>query len=89
MINEPKYKLLMMDKKVLDLFEKIDLDLCEYEKKQLCILLLASTTTPKTCHDISKALHVVSHSMNKEWTKENYPDQLNDWICTNNKILKM
>ena len=68
MTTEPKYKLLMMDKKVLDL--------CEYEKKQLCILLLASTTTPKTCHDISKALHVVSHSMNKEWTKENYPDQL-------------
>ena len=24
MTNEPKYKLLMMDKKVLDLFEKID-----------------------------------------------------------------
>ena len=78
MTNEPKYKLLMMDKKVLDLFEKIDSDLCEYEKKQLCILLLASTTIPKTCNDISKALHVLSHGMNKEWTKENYPDQLDN-----------
>ena len=78
MTTEPKYKLLMMDKKVLDLFEKIDLDLCEFEKKQLCILLLASTTTPKTCHDISKALHVVSHSMNKEWTEANYPNQIEE-----------
>ena len=78
MINEPKYKLLMMDKKVLDLFEKIDLDLCEYEKKQLCILLLASTVTPISCKSLSNLLDVLSDDMNTKWIQNDYPDQLNN-----------
>ena len=78
MTNEPKYKLLMMDKKVLDLFEKIDLDLCEYEKKQLCILLLASTVTPISCKSLSNLLDVLSDDMNTKWIENDYPDQLNN-----------
>ena len=78
MTNEPKYKLLMMDKKVLDLFEKIDLDLCEYEKKQLCILLLASTVTPISCKSLSNSLDVLSDDMNTKWVQNDYPDQLNN-----------
>ena len=78
MTTEPKYKLLMMDKKVLDLFEKIDLDLCEYEKKQLCILLLASTVTPISCKSLSNSLDVLSDDMNTKWVQNDYPDQLNN-----------
>ena len=78
MTTEPKYKLLMMDKKVLDLFEKIDLDLCEYEKKQLCILLLASTVTPISCKSLSNLLDVLSDDMNTKWIQNDYPDQLNN-----------
>ena len=74
MTNDP----INIDKKVLDLFEKIDLDLCEYEKKQLCILLLASTVTPISCKGLSNLLDVLSDDMNTEWIQNDYPDQLNN-----------
>ena len=74
MTNDP----INIDKKVLDLFEKIDLDLCEYEKKQLCILLLASTVTPISCKSLSNSLDVLSDDMNTKWIENDYPDQLNN-----------
>ena len=74
MTNDP----INIDKKVLDLFEKIDLDLCEYEKKQLCILLLASTVTPISCKSLSNSLDVLSDDMNTKWVQNDYPDQLNN-----------
>ena len=74
MTNDP----IKIDKIVLDLFEKIDLDLCEYEKKQLCILLLASTVTPISCKSLSNSLDVLSDDMNTKWVQNDYPDQLNN-----------
>ena len=74
MTNDPINK----DKKVLIQFEKIDSEFCEYEKKQLCILLLASTVTPISCKGLSNLLDVLSDDMNTEWIQNDYPDQLNN-----------
>ena len=74
MTNDP----INIDKKILSLFEKIDLELCEYEKKQLCIILLASTTNHKSCQDVSKTINVMAHSMNKEWIEAGYSNQLDN-----------
>ena len=66
----------MIDKKVLTIFEKITY-LPEYQKKQLCIMLIGSMLTPSSCNAMSDILNVLSNDMNKEWKDNNYPDQLN------------
>jgi len=66
----------MVDKKVLTIFEKITY-LPEYQKKQLCIMLIGSMLTPSSCNAMSDILNVLSNDMNKEWKDNNYPDQLN------------
>lgn len=66
----------MIDKKVLTIFEKITY-LPEYQKKQLCIMLLGSMLTPSSCNSMSNILNVLSKDMNEEWKDNNYPNQLN------------
>jgi len=66
----------MIDKKVLTIFEKISY-LPEYQKKQLCIMLIGSMLTPSSCNAMSDILNVLSNDMNEEWKDNNYPDQLN------------
>ena len=66
----------MIEKKVLTTFEKISY-LPEYQKKQLCIMLLGSMLTPKACNSMSNILTVLSEDMNQDWLDNNYPDQLN------------
>ena len=68
----------MIDKKVTGLFLEIDSKLQEYQKKDLCILLLASMLNPKPCNELSKLLSAMAKDMNKEYMLNNYPDQLND-----------
>ena len=65
----------MIDKQVLTIFESITY-LPEYQKKQLCIMLLGSMLTPKACNSMSDILTVLSEDMNQEWKDNNYPDQL-------------
>ena len=66
----------MIDKKVLTIFEKISY-LPEYQKKQLCIMLIGSMLTPSSCNAMSDILNVLSDDMNEKWKDNNYPDQLN------------
>jgi len=66
----------MIEKKVLTIFEKISY-LPEYQKKQLCIMLLGSMLTPKSCKSMSDILTVLSKDMNQDWLDNNHPDQLN------------
>ena len=66
----------MIEKKVLTTFEKISY-LPEYQKKQLCIMLLGSMLTPKSCKSMSDILTVLSKDMNQDWLDNNHPDQLN------------
>ena len=68
----------MIDKKVAEFFLEIDSELQEYQKKELCILLLASMLNPKPCNELSKLLSAMAKDMNKEYMLNNYPDQLND-----------
>ena len=42
----------MIDKNVAGLFLEIDSQLQEYQKKELCILLLASMINPKPCNEL-------------------------------------
>ena len=65
----------MIEKKVLTTFEKISY-LPEYQKKQLCIMLLGSMLTPKSCKSMSDILTVISKDMNQDWLDNNHPDQL-------------
>jgi len=65
-----------IDKNVLIIFEKIT-NLPEYQKKQLCIMLIGSMLTPSSCNAMSDILNVLSDDMNEEWKHNNYPDQLN------------
>ena len=66
----------MIDKNVASLFLKIDEELQEYQKKELCILLLASMVNPKPCNELSKLLSAMAKDMNKEYMLNDYPDQL-------------
>ena len=50
----------------------------EYQKKELCILLLASMINPKPCNELSTLLGAMAKDMNKEYMLNDYPDQLND-----------
>ena len=68
----------MIDKNVAGLFLEIDSQLQEYQKKELCILLLASMINPKPCNELSSLLGAMARDMNKEYMLNNYPDQLND-----------
>ena len=65
----------MIEKEILIIFEKITY-LPEYQKKQLCIMILGSMLTPSSCNLMSDTLNNLSEEMNKEWKKNNYPDQL-------------
>ena len=67
----------MIEKEILTIFEKITY-LQEYQKKELCILLLASMINPKPCNELSSLLGAMARDMNKEYMSNNYPDQLND-----------
>ena len=67
----------MIDKKVAGLFLEIDSELQEYQKKELCILLLASMINPKPCNELSQLLNAMAKDMNKEYMLNDYPDQLN------------
>ena len=67
----------MIDKKILSVFDKIS-HLPEYQKKQLCILLLGSILTPSSCYAMSDILGVLAEDMNEEWKKKNYPNQILD-----------
>ena len=67
---------LMIDKNVASLFLKIDEELQEYQKKELCILLLASMVNPKPCNELSKLLSAMARDMNKEYMLNDYPNQL-------------
>ena len=60
---------------VLTIFESITY-LPEYQKKQLCIMLLGSMLTPTSCNAMSNILNVLSEDMNEDWKNNNYPDQL-------------
>ena len=66
---------MMIDKEVLTIFEKITY-LPEYQKKQLCIMLLGSILTPSSCNAMSDILNVLAEDMNEEWKDSNYPDQI-------------
>ena len=68
----------MINKNVAGLFLEIDSQLQEYQKKELCILLLASMINPKPCNELSSLLGAMARDMNKEYMLNNYPDQLND-----------
>ena len=68
----------MINKNVAELFLEIDSQLQEYQKKELCILLLASMINPKPCNELSSLLGAMARDMNKEYMSNNYPDQLND-----------
>ena len=70
-------RIIMIDKKVLTIFEKITY-LPEYQKKQLCIMLIGSILTPSSCNAMSDILSVLAEDMNEEWKKNKYPNQLND-----------
>ena len=48
----------------------------EYQKKELCILLLASMINPKPCNELSSLLGAMARDMNKEYMSNNYPNQL-------------
>ena len=67
----------MIDKNVAGLFLEIDSQLQEYQKKELCILLLASMINPKPCNELSSLLGAMARAMNKEYMLNDYPDQLN------------
>ena len=67
----------MIDKKVAGLFLEIDSELQEYQKKELCILILASMINPKPCNELSALLGAMAKDMNKEYMLNDYPDQLN------------
>ena len=67
----------MIEKEVLSIFKKISY-LPEYQKKQICIMLLGSMLTPKSCKSMSDILTVLSKDMNQDWLDNNHPDQLND-----------
>ena len=67
----------MIEKEVLSIFKKISY-LPEYQKKQICIMLLGSMLTPKSCKTIGDSLYVLSKDMNQDWLDNNHPDQLND-----------
>ena len=67
----------MIDKNVAGLFLEIDSQLQEYQKKELCILLLASMINPKPCNELSSLLGAMARDMNKEYMSNNSPDQLN------------
>ena len=66
-----------MDKITLKFFDDINNSLVEYQKKELCILLLASMINPKPCNELSSLLGAMARDMNKEYMLNNYPDQLN------------
>ena len=66
----------MIDKQVLTIFESITY-LPEYQKKQLCIMLLGSMLTPKSCKSMSDGLNVLSKDMNQDWLDNDHPNQLN------------
>ena len=66
----------MIDKNVASLFLTIDEELQEYQKKELCILLLASMVNPKPCNELSKLLSAMARDMNKEYMLNDYPNQL-------------
>ena len=66
----------MIEKEVLSIFEKISY-LPEYQKKQICIMLLGSMLTPKSCKLMSDSLNVLSKDMNQDWLDNDHPDQLN------------
>ena len=66
----------MIEKNVSSLFLKIDEELQEYQKKELCILLLASMVNPKPCNELSSLLSAMARDMNKEYMSNNYPNQL-------------
>ena len=68
---------MMIDKNVAALFLEIDSELQEYQKKELCILLLASMVNPKPCNELGSLLSAMARDMNKEYILNNYPDQLN------------
>ena len=53
----------MIDKKVAGLFLEIDSELQEYQKKELCILLLASMINPKPCNELSTLLGAMAKDM--------------------------
>jgi len=67
----------MINKNVAELFLEIDSQLQEYQKKELCILLLASMLNAKPCNELSSLLGAMARDMNKEYMSNNYPDQLN------------
>ena len=54
----------MIDKKVAGLFLEIDSELQEYQKKELCILLLASMINPKPCNELSTPFFPVKDFVN-------------------------
>ena len=66
----------MIEKEVLNIFEKISY-LPEYQKKQICIMLLGSMLTPKSCKSMSDGLNVLSKDMNQDWLDNDHLDQLN------------
>ena len=66
----------MIEKKVLTTFEKISY-LPEDQKKQICIMLLGSMLTPKSCKTIGDSLYVLSKDMNQDWLDNDHPNQLN------------
>ena len=66
----------MIEKKVLTTFEKISY-LPEYQKKQICIMLLGSMLTPKSCKSMCDGLNVLSKDMNQDWLDNDHPNQLN------------
>ena len=66
----------MIEKEVLNIFEKISY-LPEYQKKQICIMLLGSMLTPKSCKSMSDSLNVLSKDMNQDWLDNDHLDQLN------------
>ena len=66
----------MIEKEVLNIFEKISY-LPEYQKKQICIMLLGSMLTHKSCKSMSDGLNVLSKDMNQDWLDNDHPNQLN------------
>ena len=66
----------MIEKELLTVFEKITY-LPEYQKKQICIMLLGSMLTPKSCKSMSYGLNVLSKDMNQDWLDNHHPNQLN------------
>ena len=56
----------MIDKKVAGLFLEIDSELQEYQKKELCILLLASMINPKPCNELGSLLSDLTNANEEE-----------------------